>query len=703
MKKYLFLALICLLGLGASNQTHTELMNNPLLQTFDTPFQAPPFDKILPEHYMPAFMEAMKQHKAEIEAIVKERHAPDFQNTIVPLDRSGRLLQQISLIFFNILQAEKSGVLQGIAEEVMPLMSAHSDEIAMNPKLFQRIKTVYDNRVSLGLDPVALRCLELYYNDFVRQGANLSPEAQQRMTAINSELAVLSLQYGDNIIKETNAFQMVVEKEADLAGLPQANILAAAEEAKAAGLEGKWLFTAKKPSWIPFLQYAHDATLRSQLYSGYYMRADQNNENDNKSLIQKMVNLRLERVQLLGYPNHAAYVLAENMAQNADNVYGFLHRVWEPALRVAKEELAAMQRIADTESHALPLDMADWWYYAEKLRKQKYDLDESELKPYLQLENVRDGMFYVANKLYGITFEKRQDIPLYHADVEVFEVKEANGQHLALFYLDYATRPGKAAGAWCTGFRDYENVDGKEGFPLVSVVCNFPRPLGSEPVLLSWDETETLFHEFGHALHGFFTRGNYHRIAGTIPMDMVELPSQIMENWAGEPEVLKVYAKHYQTGQPMPEALIRKVVNSRHFNQGFMTVEYVAASLLDMDWYTLNQAFDGDVNVFETTVLDKIELIPEILPRYRSTYFSHIFDGGYGAGYYVYLWAEVLDADAFNAFKASGDIYNQDLAAKFRKYILAEGGFAEPMEQYKRFRGQLPIEAPLLQKRGLIP
>ena len=700
MKKILFCALSFLL-LSACNQTDTNMTNNPLLLEFNTPFQTPPFDLIKTEHYKPAFIEAMKQHRAEIDAIINNTEEPTFENCIIPLDRSGLLLERVSAVFFNLLEAERNDEMQAIAMEIMPLLSEHSDNISMNAQLFDKIKTIYGQGDNAGLDPLAKRALEKFYQDFVRRGANLSESDKSKMMAINTELATLSLQFGDNLIKEINGFKMVVDNIDDLKGLPQDNIDAAAQDAKAAGLEGKWVFTPKKTSWIPFLQYAQNRELREKLYKGYYMRGDNNNENDNKELIQKTVSLRLEAANLLGYPNHAAYVIAENMAKTPENVYAFLERIWTPALKVAKNDLAAMQKIANNEGATFKLASWDWWFYAEKLRKQKYDLDESEIKPYLQLENVRDGMFDVAHKLYGITFDKCNDIPLYHSDVETFEVKDSDGSHLAIFYLDYATRPGKSAGAWCTGFRSYLKEDQKEVFPLVSVVCNFPRPVGDAPVLLSWDEATTLFHEFGHALHGFFTRGDYRRIAGDIPHDMIELPSQIMENWAGEPEVLRVYAKHYQTGAIMPDALIKKIVNSSLFNQGFMIVEYNAASILDLDWHTITKPFTGNVNEFEQKAMDKKGLIKEILPRYRSTYFSHIFDGGYSAGYYVYRWAEILDADAFDAFKQSGDIYNPDLASKFRTYILAEGGFDDPMEQYKRFRGKTPSEEPLLKKRGL--
>ncbi len=699
MKKLLF---FCLAGLLVACATNDPNMNNPLLSEFNTPFGTPPFEQIRTEHYKPAIEVAMKQHKDEIKAILDNPQEPDFENTIAPLDASGRLLGRIVLIFSNLYGADTNPQMQELAMELMPMISQHSDEIMLDPLLFQRVKAVYEQRETLNLSAQALRTLEKYYNDFVREGANLSDEDKAKLMEINTQISTASLQYGDNILKETNAFRLVVDNVEDLKGLPQENILAAAEQAKAEGMEGKWVFTPNKPSWIPFLQYVQNRELREKLYKGYYMRGDNDNENDNKTLVDKLVNLRLRRAQLLGYKTYADYVLEENMAKNPANVYGFLERVWTPALKVAKEELARMQQIADAEGAGFKLASWDWWYYAEKLRKAAYDLDEQEIKPYLKLENVRDGMFYVANKLYGITFEKRTDIPVYHKDVETFEVKDADGSHLAVFYLDYYTRASKNAGAWCTGFRNYYKEDGKEVFPLVSVVTNFSTPVGDAPVLLSWDETETLFHEFGHALHGFFSRGDYDRICGSLPNDMVELPSQINEHWAGAPEVLKVYAKHYQTGEPMPDALIQKIVNSSHFNQGFITVEYVAASLLDINWYSSPVEQSYDVNAFEKKVLNGYGLIPEILPRYRSTYFSHIFDGGYSVGYYVYLWAEVLDADAFDAYEQSGDLFNSDLAGKFRKYILAEGGWDEPMTQYVRFRGQEPTETPLLRNRGLL-
>lgn len=680
-----------------------DTMDNPLLQPFDTPFQTPPFEKIKLEHYKPAMEVAMKQHSDEINALVNNKAVPDFDNTIAAYDRSGKLLGTISGIFSNLYAANTNDQMQALAMELMPILSQHYDEIALNPNLFKRIKEVYDRKETFSLNPQQLRTLEKYYHDFVREGANLSEADKATLKDINAQIAVACLQYGDNVLKETNAFRMVVEKEEDLKGLPQEYKDAAAQLAKEEGMEGKWVFTPNKPSWIPFLQYCENRPLRETLYKGYYMRGDNNNANDNKALCQTLVNLRLKRAKLLGYNTYADYVLEENMAKTTKNVNDFLGRVWEPALKVAKKELKEMQAIADREKAGITLASWDWWYYAEKLRKEKYNLDEQETKPYFKLENVRDGMFYTATQLYGITFEKRTDIPIYQKDVETFEVKEADGSHLAVLYLDYYTRGSKGAGAWCTGFRNYSKLeDGTEEMPIVSIVTNCPAPVGDAPVLLSWDEAETLFHEFGHALHGFFSRGDYQRICGSLPSDMVELPSQVNEHWAAAPQVLKVYAKHYQTGESMPDELIQKIVKSSLFNQGFMTVEYVAASLLDMNWYASDTERTYDVDQFEKDVMNGYGLIPEILPRYRSTYFSHIFDGGYSVGYYVYLWAEVLDADAFDAFTESGDIFNPELAAKFRQYVLQDGGLDEPMVQYQRFRGQAPTETPLLRNRGLL-
>ena len=677
--------------------------SNPFFAEYNTPFQVPAFDQIDTSHYMPAFIEGIRQHDEEIVAIAENTEAPNFENTILAFDKSGKLLTRVGNVFYNLNGANTNDQMQEIARKISPLVSKHQDDISMNPKLFERIKAVYENRNDAGLDDQQIRVVEKYYKDFERDGANLPADQQDKLRTINGELAMLQIQFGENQLAEINKnFKLVIDNEADLAGLPESVIAAAAETAKTTGDEGKWVFTLAKPSLIPFIQYAQNRELREKIYRGYFMRGNNDNANDNKQVVKDMIRLRAEKARMLGFDNYAAYVIDENMAKTPENVDKFLVDLFNAALPVTKSDLAEMQKIADAEGGNFPLQSWDWWYYAEKLRKAKYDLDENELRPYLKLENVRDGMFAVANKLYGITFEKRTDLPVYEKDVETFEVKEADGKHLGILYLDYFPRAGKSGGAWCTSFQTAGWESGKKVDPIVSIVTNFTPATGDQPALLSWDETTTLFHEFGHGLHGLFTEGKYTRTAGEVPRDFVELPSQVMENWAGEPEVLRMYAKHYQTGEVIPDALIDKLTNSSHFNQGFTTVEYIAASILDLDYHELGAPAEvKDINAFEAEAMAKIGLIPEIIPRYRTTYFSHIFDGGYAAGYYVYLWAAVLDSDAFDYFKQSGDIFNRDIAAKFRKYCLAENGNDDGMVQYEKFRGQEPSLMPLLKKRGL--
>jgi len=674
-------------------------VENPFFTEYTTPFQVPPFDQIDTTHFMPAFIEGMKQHEAEIKAITENKEAANFENTILAFDKSGKLLTKVSKVFFNLQSSTTNDQIQSIAKEVSPLLSKHSDDIAMNANLFARIKAVYEKRNESNLDAQQIRVTEKYYRDFERQGANLSKEDQDKLRKINEQLSMLGINFGENLLAETNKnFKLVIDKKADLDGLPEGVIAAAAE---ASGEKDKWVFTLSKTSWIPFLQYAKNRELREKLYKGWYMRGNNNNANDNKKIVAEIVKLRAEKAQLLGFSNYAAYVLDENMAKTVENVDGFLNKLMVPALKVAKNELSEMQKIADAEGGNFKLESWDWWYYAEKLRKQKYDLDEEELKPYFSLTNVRDGMFAVATKLYGITFHKLTNLPVYHKDVETFEVKEADGTHLGILYLDYFPRESKGGGAWCTDFVSSGWENNKKVDPVISIVCNFTPSTGDKPSLLTWDETTTLFHEFGHGLHGLFTQGKYSRTAGNVPQDYVELPSQIMENWAGEPEVLRMYAKHYKTGEVIPEALITKIEKSGLFNQGFVTVEYLAASILDIDYHRMAAPAVIETEKFETESMAKIGLIKEIIPRYRTTYFSHIFDGGYAAGYYVYMWAAVLDADAFDYFKKSGNIFNPEIAAKFRKHCLSECGNDEGMVQYKKFRGQEPSNDPLLVRRGL--
>ncbi|MEN6502791.1 MAG: M3 family metallopeptidase [Tenuifilaceae bacterium] len=674
--------------------------SNPFFSVYSTPFQVPPFNLIAIEHYAPAFERGIEEQKKEIEAITSNPQAPNFENTILAFDKSGELLTKVSSVFYSLNSANTSPEMQKVARVISPLVTAHRDNINLNDKLFQRIKAVYMKRDSLKLDSLQKRTVEKYYNDFVRNGANLDEAAKARLREINQQLSELGLHFGENLLAETNKnFKLVIDNPADLDGLPKDIVDAAAITAKEFGLEGKWVFTLQKPSMIPFLQYAKNRNLREKLYTGYAMRCNNNDEFDNKSIMLQIVNLRAEKAKLLGYKTYADYSISNNMAKTPEAVYDFLNQVMEPALIAATRDRDDMQAIINREGGTFKLAPWDWWYYAEKLKKEKFNLDESELKPYFKLENVRDGMFYVANQLYGITFTRRTDLPIYHPDVEVFEVKNETGAHIGLLYLDYFPRAGKRVGAWCGRFRQQTYENGKRITPIVTMVTNFTPPTGNTPALLTWDEVTTLFHEFGHALHGLFTDGPYDRIAGSLPRDMVELPSQVMENWAGEPRVIKVYAKHYQNGSPMPEDLINRLKKSMTFNQGFETVEYIAASVLDLDWHSITEPQKVDVLQFENNSMKRIHLLDEIYPRYRTTYFNHII-GGYAAGYYVYLWAAVLDTDAFNAFAETGDIFNHEVATRFRKHVLTEGGNDEGMIQYVKFRGIEPSVEPLLKKRG---
>lgn len=674
--------------------------SNPFFSDYSTPFQVPPFNLIAIEHYAPAFERGIEEQKKEIEAITSNPQAPNFENTILAFDKSGELLTKVSSVFYSLNSANTSPEMQKVAREISPMVTAHRDNINLNDKLFQRIKAVYMKRDSLKLDLLQKRTVEKYYNDFVRNGANLDEAAKTRLREINQQLSELGLQFGENLLAETNKnFKLVIDNPADLNGLPKDIVDAAAITAKEFGLEGKWVFTLQKPSMIPFLQYAKNRNLREKLYTGYAMRCNNNDEFDNKSIMLQIVNLRAEKAKLLGFKTYADYSISNNMAKTPEAVYDFLNQVMEPALVAATRDRDDMQAIINREGGTFKLAPWDWWYYAEKLKKEKFNLDESELKPYFKLENVRDGMFYVANQLYGITFTRRTDLPIYHPDVEVFEVKNETGAHVGLLYLDYFPRAGKRVGAWCGRFRQQTYENGKRITPIVTMVTNFTPPTANTPALLTWDEVTTLFHEFGHALHGLFTDGPYDRIAGNLPRDMSELPSQVMENWAGEPRVIKVYAKHYQNGSPMPENLINRLKKSMTFNQGFETVEYIAASVLDLDWHSITEPQNVDVLQFESNSMKRIHLLDEIYPRYRTTYFNHII-GGYAAGYYVYLWAAVLDTDAFNAFAETGDIFNHEVASRFRKHVLTEGGNDEGMVQYSKFRGKEPSVEPLLKKRG---
>jgi peptidyl-dipeptidase Dcp len=703
MKKAVLIVCLAILVCAACGKKagETTVMANPFFSEFATPFGVPPFDLIKSEHYMPAFDSGMAEQKKEVEVITSNAAPPTFANTVEALERSGALLNKVAGVFNNLTSSNTNEELQKIDKELAPKLAQHGDDIAMDAALFARVKAVYDQKDRLALSTEEARLLDETYKDFVRGGAGLPPDKQARLRQVNEELSVLAVQFGENVLKENNAFELVIENETDLAGLSPAVTAGAAAAAKERGKPGKWVFTLHKPSLIPFLQYSKKRELREKMFKAYIGRGANGNELDNTALASKMAAFRFERAGLLGYKTHADYVLEKNMAKTPQAVYDFLGKLWKPALVRAKAEAADMQEMIRKEGRDFKLEPWDWWYYAEKVKKAKYDLDDNALRPYFQLENVRDGAFMVANRLYGITFTERADIPKYHEDVRVFEVKDGDGSHLAVLYVDYFPRASKQGGAWMNSVREQSIRDGKDIRPVISNNGNFSKPTAGEPALISYEEALTLFHEFGHALHGILTRCKYESLSGTsVPRDFVELCSQIMENWAADPEVLKMYAKHYKSGEPIPDALLEKMQKSRFFNQGFETVEYLAASFLDMDWHTRTEAKELDTVKFDAEAMVRIGLIPEIVSRYLSPYFTHIFSGGYSAGYYSYLWAEVLDSDAFEAFKETS-LFDRATAESFRKNILERGGTEDPMVLYKRFRGREPKIEPLLKKRGL--
>jgi len=705
-KNFLFIIVSALVVISGYSQVEiTEIVNdqmNPFLSAYNTPFNVPPFDIIKNEHFLPAIKQGITEQQAEIEAISLNPKPPTFENTIEMLDGSGKLLGEVSMTFNNLQGVNTSDELQNLAKQASPLFSAHRDDILLNEKLFLRIKTVYEQKEKLSLTAEQQMLLEKTYKRFVRNGANLNAEQKDKLRKLNEELSMLSLTFDENILAETNAFQLIIKDKKQLKGLPEGIIQAAAEAAKEAGLEGKWLFTVQKPSMIPFLQYADDRSLREKIFKAYINRGDNNNKYDNKAIASKEASLRFERATLLGYKSHADYILEENMAKNPESVYKFLDKVMEPALKMAKTEVTELQTMINAEGGKFKLEAWDWWYYAEKLKMQKYDLDEEALRPYFKMENVLTGMFGVANKLFGLQFKELSNMPIYQEDVKVYEVLEADGSHVGILYMDFYPRASKSGGAWMTNFREQYKKYGEKIPPVILMATNFSKPTADKPALLNYEEVSTLYHEFGHALHGLLSDCTYETISGTaVSRDFVELPSQIMENWAGEPEVMKTYAFHYKTGEVIPQELMDKMKNSRHFNQGFTTVEYLSAAFLDMDWHTLKTAELQNAISFENASMKRIGLIPEIVVRYRTPYFSHIFAGGYSAGYYAYIWAEILDADAFEAFSKKG-IFDPATALAFRKNILEKGGTEDPMKLYIIFRGQEPDINALLKRRGLI-
>ena len=703
MKKYVFILSILMMTYACNQKEKPVAFDarNPFYSEYNTPRATPPFDLIRTEHFKPAILAGIEQQAKEIEAITNNTEMATFENTIVALDESGSLLNRTYMVFESLYGANTNDELQAIAVDMSPILSEHIDNIYLDEKLFSRIKTVYDNASNTSLTTEQKRLLDTYYKRFVRSGITLEETQKERLREINKQLSLLSLAFGENLLAETNNFQLVIDNRDDLEGLPVDIVEIAAQTATKKGLEGKWVFTLSRPSWEPFLQYAKNRSLREQLYKAMYSRGNNGNANDNKDIIKNTVNLRIEKAQLLGYPSHAAFVLEETMAKTPENAFKLLNDIWQYALPQAKKEREDLQKLIREEEEDFKLESWDWWYYTEKLRQQKYDLNEDEIKPYFVLDNVRDGAFAVAHNLWGLNFKELDNIPVYQEDVKVFEISDADGSYVGVIYLDYFPRPEKRNGAWMSNYTEQSVRQGQFIHPIVYNVGNFSPPSGNNPSLLNLDQVETLFHEFGHALHGLLSKCTYEGVAGTnVYRDFVELPSQIYEHWAFHPQVLKIYAKHFQTGETIPDALIEKIQKAGTFNQGFTTTELVAAAILDMKWHTLESPLTLDVETFESQVLNEIGLIPEIIVRYKSPYFAHIFDGGYSAGYYSYLWSEVLDADAFQAFEEKG-IFDKATAQSFRDNILSKGGSDDPMTLYRRFRGADPDPMYLLKNRGL--
>ncbi len=698
-KTLLTVASVIAVTLSACNSEKME--QNPFLADYTTPYEIPPFEQIKYEHYLPAVKEGIALQNAEIDSIIANPATPDFENTILALDNSGQLLNKVAYVFFALSESDNTPEMQELNPEISSLFTAHSDNMGMNEALFNRIKSVYDRKDSLNLNTAQTRLLEKYYKNFVRSGALLDAEKKEELKAINQELSNAFIAYNENVLKGTNTWELVVENKEELAGLPEGTVATATEEAKARGKEGKWVFTLHAPSRLAVLTYADNRDLREKMWKGYTSLASEG-EFNNDSVINKIIKFRTQKANMLGFDCFADYAIDNVMAKTTKNAEDLLYKIWSPAIAKVKEEVADMQAYINAEGKDFKVAPWDYYYYAEKVKAQKFNISEDQVRPYFKLENVMEGIFYVANKLYGVTFTELKDAPKYNPEVTVYEVKDAAGEHLAVFMTDYFPRATKRQGAWMSEFKGSCNYDSINERPVVYNVGNFTRPSGDVPALLTLDEVETTFHEFGHGLHGMLTRAAYRGQAGTnVDRDLVELPSQITEHWAFEPEVLAVYAKHYQTGEVIPNELVEKLNASAKFNQGFATTELAGAALLDIEWHKLNDGKDVNVAEFEASVAKKLCLPEELTFRYRSTYFKHIFGSdGYAAGYYTYLWAEVLDADGFELFKEKG-IFDKATADAFRTNILEMGGSDDPMKLYKQFRGQEPNPDALLRNRGL--
>jgi len=689
---------IMLVLLAVSCQEKAD--KNPLLSKFDTPYQTPPFDKIKHEHYMPALDSAISVARHEIDAIVNNTEEPTFENTIEALDHSGKLLADVSNILFNLNEAETDSVLQQIVIEASPKLTDFSNDINLNPELFKRVKAVWEKRDSLKLTPEQMMLVDKTYKGFVRNGANLSETDKEKYRAISRELSELTVKFNQNVLAETNSYKLHITNEADLAGLPQSLIDAAAYTAKQKGLEG-WVITLDYPMYGPFMKYADNRELRKQLYMAYGNRCFKGNEYDNQKIAQRIANLRLELANLLGYPNFATFVLENRMAETPERVNQFLDQLVAASLPAAREEVKEVEEFARQQGFKGKLERWDWSYYSEKLKNAKYSYNEEELKPYFQLEKVIDGVFLLANKLYGLTFLPNGKIPVYHPDVKAYEVYDGSGRFMSVLYLDFFPREGKSGGAWMTSFRSQYRENGKDIRPIVSIVTNFTKPTDKQPSLLTFYEFSTFLHEFGHALHGMLTDCNYSSLSGTsVYRDFVELPSQIMENFAVEKEYLDLFAVHYQTGEKIPQELVQKIIDSRNFQAGYFSLRQLGFGILDMAWHTITKPVTEDVDSFEKKILNPLDVLPPVKGTNMSVTFGHIFEGGYAAGYYGYKWAEVLDADAFELFKEKG-IFNREVAQSFRENILSRGGSEHPMTLYKRFRGQEPTIDALLKRSGL--
>lgn len=702
-KSILTVAAAFVLPVAASQNVMAAERTNPFLAPYNTVYNIPPFEQIEYSDYMPAFNQGVEEFKADIDAIVNNRATPDFDNTILAMEKAGKLLNRVMLVFSSLDETNSSDEMVAISEKAYPLYSQVNDEVMMNEGLFNRVKYVYDHRNEMGLTAPQLRAVEESYKQFTRNGALLDEAQKTQLKDINTRLTDLYLKFNKNLLNATNAFELVVDDASRLGGLPASSVAVAADEAKARGKEGKWVFTLHAPSRLPMLQYADDRDLRKQMYEAYTSLASQG-EYDNKPVINQILKARAEKAKLLGYPDYASYMTANVMAKTVDNAEDLLLKIWEPAVKRVHEEVAEMQALADSEGAGIKIAPWDYYYYAEKVRTKKFALNEGEVRAYFSLDNVREGIFNMAKRLYGVTFTELPDAPKYHPEVKVYEVKDEKGEHVAVFMTDYFPRASKRQGAWMSEFQGaFEDADGTSQRPIVYNVGNFSKPTADAPSLLTLDEVETMFHEFGHGLHGMLTRAKLRSQAGTsVDRDFVELPSQIHEHWALEPELLKTYARHYKTGEVIPDDLIAKLAAASTHNQGFMSTELAGAALLDLQYGKLNADGDVDIADFEKNVAEVLGMPEEVQFRYRSTYFRHIFGSdGYASGYYTYLWAAVLDCDGFELFKEKG-IFDPATAKAFKENVLEMGGSQDPMDLYVKFRGHEPNVDALLRHRGLL-